>query len=271
MKVSVCIITWNEEELLPGLLAYMNAVKGVDEICVLDSNSTDRTQQILTEFKPVEGKILKWDTCEFVGFDTQRQKNMDMATNEWIWLSDADEIICNIDDLLSELPGLPHINVVQCPHILTLYPDRKHALCDSNGVFIYGGAFIVKMVRKGFATWMPERKCHEILVDANGRKLYPYSAKDGIGDDILRTRADPRFKHIGIKHLSYLKSKKARLAKGDQWLKTGMIQESKKHGIPVYSTWWVEADERLKEAFRTGELTIQPIPEQYYDLTTELF
>ncbi len=268
MAISICIITWNEEELLPGLLAFVDNLKGVNEICVLDSNSTDRTQDILREFKPTNGKTLKWESCEFLGFDIQRNKNMDMASNEWIWFSDGDEILSYVDDLLLELPNLSNINVIQCPHIFTLYPDRKHVLCNGDGSFLHGGPHIVKMLRKGFARFMDERKCHEILVDANGRKLYPLDGIREPGDDILRTAEDPRFKHIGIKHLSFVKSKKAREEKGQQWLRNGMIAESAKHGIPLHPMLWAEQDEYIMSLVKEGKRMIKPLPVEYWDITT---
>jgi glycosyltransferase involved in cell wall biosynthesis len=72
MSVSACIITWNEEEMLPGLLAYLNSVDYLDEICILDSNSTDGTQEMLRSFMPAPGKNFQWDTCEFKGFGPHR-------------------------------------------------------------------------------------------------------------------------------------------------------------------------------------------------------
>jgi glycosyltransferase involved in cell wall biosynthesis len=262
MSVSACIITWNEEEMLPGLLAYLDSLKYVNEICILDSNSTDRTRDMLNVFRP-QGKNFKWDTCEFLGFGPHRQKNLDMATGDWILFFDADEVICNIDDLLVRLPQMSEINTVQFQGLI-IYPDKKHALAYSNGDWLGAESPVPKMVRNGFAHFTVDRLCHEQLIDTNGRILY-----GSPGPDILRTCDHPDFQHVLIKHMTLLKSRQSRFAKGQRWLETGMIQESAKHGIPVYLSWWAEAEDRIQKEIMEGKYQIKEIPKEYWDITTE--
>lgn len=82
-RVSVCLITLNEEHNLPRALKSLANI--ADEIVVVDSGSTDRTAEIAREHGA--------QVFERAWTNYAEQKNFaaECATNEWILSMDADE------------------------------------------------------------------------------------------------------------------------------------------------------------------------------------
>jgi glycosyltransferase involved in cell wall biosynthesis len=82
MKISACIITFNEEE---NIRAACESVAWADEIVVVDSESTDATREIA---KSCGARILinKWP-----GFAKQKQFATDAVMHDWVLSLDADE------------------------------------------------------------------------------------------------------------------------------------------------------------------------------------
>lgn len=84
--VSLCMIVKNEEEFLDDCLASVQGA--VDEICIVDTGSTDRTVEIARKYGA------RIDFMEWTGdFATARNRSIDMATGDWILVLDADETI----------------------------------------------------------------------------------------------------------------------------------------------------------------------------------
>ena len=83
MKLSFCIITFNEEQNLARCLA--SCADLADEIVVLDSGSTDGTEQIARQFKA------RWDMQPWPGYVTQKNRLLALAQNDWVFSIDADE------------------------------------------------------------------------------------------------------------------------------------------------------------------------------------
>jgi glycosyltransferase involved in cell wall biosynthesis len=82
MKLSVCIITLNEEANIARTLA---SVRFAQQIVVVDSGSTDRTVAIAREHG-AEVFIEPW-----AGFAAQKNSAIDKCTGDWILSLDADE------------------------------------------------------------------------------------------------------------------------------------------------------------------------------------
>jgi len=80
--VSLVVITKNEARNLPGCLA---SAQFVDEIVVVDSGSSDATQDLA---RKAGAKLIEHP---FDGYAAQRQRAFDAATREWIFWLDADE------------------------------------------------------------------------------------------------------------------------------------------------------------------------------------
>jgi glycosyltransferase involved in cell wall biosynthesis len=85
MKVSVCIITFNEESNIGRTLESVRTI--ADEIIVVDSGSTDSTVAIAESFG-AKVFIEPWK-----GFPVQKNSSIAKAGCEWILSLDADEAV----------------------------------------------------------------------------------------------------------------------------------------------------------------------------------
>ena len=83
IRLSVCIITQNEEHNLPRALAAVRDL--ADEIVVVDAGSTDRTQEIA---RAAGARVV---VRPFTNHSDQKNHAASLAANEWIFLLDADE------------------------------------------------------------------------------------------------------------------------------------------------------------------------------------
>jgi glycosyltransferase involved in cell wall biosynthesis len=83
-KLSVVIITFNEEQVLE---ATLKAISWADEIVVLDSGSTDSTCQIAEKYG---AKVFH---AGFKGFGLQKQRATALASHDWVFNIDADEVV----------------------------------------------------------------------------------------------------------------------------------------------------------------------------------
>ncbi|MBK9165528.1 MAG: glycosyltransferase family 2 protein [Acidobacteria bacterium] len=95
MKISACIIVFNEEQNIRGLC---ETVAWADEIVIVDSDSGDRTAEIAREFtKNVFNR-------EFRGFKDKHEFADSKASGDWIFWIDADERVT--DELKAEIEAL---------------------------------------------------------------------------------------------------------------------------------------------------------------------
>lgn len=83
MKISATIITRNEEKNIAGCLA---SLEFVDEIIVVDSGSTDRTEEICRANPKVRFFHQEW-----LGYGRQKNKAAELAQHDWLLNLDADE------------------------------------------------------------------------------------------------------------------------------------------------------------------------------------
>ncbi|MDD2673351.1 MAG: glycosyltransferase family 2 protein [Flavobacterium sp.] len=82
-KISILIITLNEENQMKSLLADFDFA---DEIIVVDSFSTDKTESICKSFDKVT-----FVQNAFENYSSQRNFAISQAKNDWILFLDADE------------------------------------------------------------------------------------------------------------------------------------------------------------------------------------
>jgi tetratricopeptide (TPR) repeat protein len=86
LKLSLCMIVRDEEEMLPQCLAA--AAPAVDEIVIVDTGSTDRTIEIARSFG---ARVIE---REWTGsFSDARNVSFEAATGDWIIYLDADEVL----------------------------------------------------------------------------------------------------------------------------------------------------------------------------------
>jgi glycosyltransferase involved in cell wall biosynthesis len=81
-RVSVVVITWNEEE---RLRACLESAAWADELVVVDAESRDKTVQIAREFTD-HVLVRPWP-----GFAEQKNFALDEARGDWVLSLDADE------------------------------------------------------------------------------------------------------------------------------------------------------------------------------------
>jgi glycosyltransferase involved in cell wall biosynthesis len=86
LRLSLCMIVKDEEEMLPRCLAA--AAAAVDEIVIVDTGSSDRTIAIAREFG---ARVIEraW-TGDFA---EARNVSFDAATGDWLMFLDADEVL----------------------------------------------------------------------------------------------------------------------------------------------------------------------------------
>lgn len=133
--ISVVIIANNEEKNIGRCL---QSVEGIaEEIIVLDSGSTDRTQEI------VEAAGGRWISQEWLGYGAQKNKANSLASKPYILSLDADEalsselqasILAKKEDL-SGVYAMPRLTNYAGTWIRHggWYPDRKIRLFPRDG------------------------------------------------------------------------------------------------------------------------------------------
>ncbi|MDY0051450.1 MAG: glycosyltransferase family 2 protein [Aliarcobacter sp.] len=131
-KLSIVIITKNEENFI------YDAIKSslfADEVLVLDSGSLDKTCEIAKEL----GTKVYFQ--EWLGFGAQKNKAVELATNNWVFVLDSDErITLELENEICEILKNPNkdgyfiarLNNFFGKNIKTcgLYPDYSIRLFD---------------------------------------------------------------------------------------------------------------------------------------------
>ena len=91
-KISVFIITFNEEKIIAKCLEKLSFA---NEIIVIDSGSTDKTEDICKKFN------VKFIYNKFENFGIQKQFALQQTRNNWVLSIDADEVLS--DELINEI------------------------------------------------------------------------------------------------------------------------------------------------------------------------
>ncbi len=90
LRLSLCMIVKDEEEMLPRCLAA--AAPAVDEIVIVDTGSSDRTIEIARAFGATVIERA-WTGS----FSEARNVSFDAATGDWLMFLDADEVLVEED------------------------------------------------------------------------------------------------------------------------------------------------------------------------------
>ena len=128
-SLSVSIITFNEEK---NIARCLDSVKEIaNEIIVVDSHSTDHTENICKEYG------VKFFKQTFLGYIEQKNYALDLCKHQWVLCLDADE--CLSEELVSSIRKLKQLGELadaytmnRCTNFCgkwikhgTWYPDRK--------------------------------------------------------------------------------------------------------------------------------------------------
>jgi len=108
--VSALIITRNEERHIERCLA---ALSWVDEIIVVDAESTDRTRELCLNTGAPWTSLIRFESRAWTGFKDQRNHAMRLSRNNWVLVVDADEectpeLATRIRELMSAPGGPSH-------------------------------------------------------------------------------------------------------------------------------------------------------------------
>ena len=147
--LSVVILTCNSGKYLKEVL---ESAKFADEIIVVDSGSKDSTRQICDGFGNVKFHEQAW-----LGFGAQKQKGVDLAKNEWVFVLDSDEVVTSElkNEIISTLkePKFMAYNVARLNFFfgkaiknMGLYPDYTVRLFNKNFAKFDGRAVHEKVV-----------------------------------------------------------------------------------------------------------------------------
>jgi glycosyltransferase involved in cell wall biosynthesis len=98
IRVSGAMIVKNEEAVVKN--ALLSAYDVCDEICVLDTGSTDKTPEIISKFPKV--KLKKKNLVPF-DFSIARNMNFNMCSGDIIFVIDADELLMGESSLWKEM------------------------------------------------------------------------------------------------------------------------------------------------------------------------
>lgn len=96
-QITPLILTYNEEN---NINRTLEKLKWASKIIVIDSYSTDKTLEILSQYPQVEVFSRKFDS-----FASQCNYGLSKITSEWVLSLDADYILT--DDLIREITSLP--------------------------------------------------------------------------------------------------------------------------------------------------------------------
>lgn len=135
ISISALIITFNEERNIERCLSSLKDV--ADEIVVVDSFSTDNTEEICKKFN------VRFIQNAFEGHIQQKNFAIDSAQNEWVLSLDADEALS--EELLNSIREMKKTPVFKgyrmnrltnyCGHWIKhcgWYPDTKVRLVNRN-------------------------------------------------------------------------------------------------------------------------------------------
>lgn len=96
MKISAYLVTLNEEKRLEKTLKAVSAV--ADEIVIIDSGSTDKTEKIAQKYKA------KFIFHKWKNISSQKHFAQNKCSNDWVLSLDADEVLS--PELISEIKSL---------------------------------------------------------------------------------------------------------------------------------------------------------------------
>jgi glycosyltransferase involved in cell wall biosynthesis len=154
VPLSVIIITKNEAA---SIRRCIESVKWADEIIVIDSNSTDNTVGICRELGAIVSITPDWP-----GFGPQKNRALNLATQDWVLSLDADEWVT--PELRDEIQA-----TIKNPGTASGY--RMPRLSSFCGTYLKHGGWwpdlIVRLFRKDQARFSDDLVHEQVLVNGN--------------------------------------------------------------------------------------------------------
>lgn len=165
VKITAVVMTFNEEKRIQNCLESVISV--VDEIVIVDSYSTDTTEEKCLKYG------VKFIQHKFEGYIEQRQFAISKAINDYILVLDADEILSSsLRKAIKEVKNNWKADAYIFNRLTNYegkwiyhcgwYPDRKTRLFDRNKITIKGKNPHDEIIAKdGFKTkWIKKDILH---------------------------------------------------------------------------------------------------------------
>ena len=163
IPLSIVIITFNSERYLQEVL---ESCAFANEVVLVDSGSTDKTLSIAQSFMNVTIAHQPW-----LGFGPQKQKGVECARNDWVFVLDSDEVIR--EELQREIAiafksatyngyFVPRINYFFGKPIkrMGLYPDETLRLFNRQFGHFNDNAVHEKVILRGASSSLEEPMIH---------------------------------------------------------------------------------------------------------------
>ncbi len=187
--VSLCMIVKNEEKYLAKCLQSIKPV--VDEMIVIDTGSTDRTNDLARVFG---AKIYdyKWDN----DFSDARNYSISRASGAWIFTLDADEVLSSID--YKAFRNIIDGNTDKlAAYLITTrnYTNKTNII----GWMINSGEYPDEEAGAG---WIPTRKAR--LFHNDRRIRFDYPVHEMLDPSLLREEASVYICDIPVHHYGKL-------------------------------------------------------------------
>lgn len=206
-RVSVCIVTLNEEANLPRCL---ESIFPCGEMIVVDSGSTDGTSEI------ARAHGAKWFTNKWPGFAKQRQFAESRATCDFVLFLDADEWLSA--ELCAEIP-----RVLAADNALRrIYSFRRRS--EFLGRQIRHGDWkndrVTRLAPRGSTTW-------------RGEEPHPYLTSD----ELPTYRCDSTLFHQPYRDLRHFREKNETYAR--MWAASAHLRETRGGFLvgALHGTW----------------------------------
>jgi len=120
MKISLCMIVRNESDCLDTCLNAVNEY--VDEIVIVDTGSMDNTLAIAKKYTDLVYEVT-WEN----DFSAARNLSLSKATNDWVLVLDADEIVTEFNRISIEKSMADNHNWVGRINIVNIF-DKEDEL-----------------------------------------------------------------------------------------------------------------------------------------------
>lgn len=208
MKLSLCVITKNEEKFLDQCLDSVKSI--VDEIIVVDSFSTDKTKEIAYNYG---AKVFDFEWVN--DFSKARNFSLEKATGNWILILDADETIAE-KDLLKIQKLIQVSNVDAYSLIQRSYGDNL----DHSDYVLKGSDDYIES--KNFGGWIPSKLVR--LFRNDSRYRFKYKIHELIEPSIIDSSGVIVDSDISIHHFVNRKDKKFLLEKSKGYIELGLKQ-----------------------------------------------
>lgn len=174
MGISVVMIAKNEEANIGECLSR---VRWADEIVVIDSGSTDRTAEMAREY------TAKVFDIPFENFAKQKNEAISRASQDWIFLIDADERVG--EELAAEIRHIVSLNSKTAIYSIrreTFFMGKRLRFsgtrCDYPiRLFPRGMAHYTQPVHEYIVSELPVKKMNSILIHYSTRDVEDYNRK----------------------------------------------------------------------------------------------